>query len=82
MKLLLYAAAAFAGACVLWVFNQFLTTVAREVRRKQGGEAVADWIMPIKSIWQSSCATRKARFFSPGPNYCANVRLRKVLIER
>jgi hypothetical protein len=41
---LLYAVLALAGACVLWVLNQFLTTVARDVLRKQGGEAVAEWV--------------------------------------
>ena len=41
---LLYAATTLALACVVWVLNQFLTTVAREVLKKQGGEAVADWI--------------------------------------
>ena len=36
-------------------------------------------LLPFISIWQPSCATKKASFFSPWPNHCANVRLCSTL---
>jgi len=36
-------------------------------------------LLPFISIWQPSCATKKASFFSPRPNHCANVRLCSTL---
>lgn len=37
-------------------------------------------LLQFNSIWQPSCATRNARFFSPRLNCCANVRLLNTLI--